>query len=383
MMLDSWDLEVMKLTGLCRYLPTGLSRKYEAPHLKKETIHNLQVHHLIDLLSDEKSYKLTKRGRDILLELGYFFNRDARTDLKKKSYQSKLKNAQWNVMLSLSGVDVYYKTARELMGVPCGYMSSLLLRADNSMKVLSSAKFLGVLKIEDIAYIPYCVENRTDWIFPTFEREMYRSQVDSIREVKDIKLIMVGETLEELWLNVSPSTVSTKIKDGQKPFHVSLEEIGSEYLLIPFGGDGVLQLKLLTLCDYKERIMRAIGCEPNRISGIAECDGWKCKSPMIVGIDFNIKRVLRGLKQIEKYDEHIKPIVCCLPFQESTYTKALRRFSSVKPFLFPISLNDIYNVFPEVKHKELKYEPVVRKGGGYIGIPSGYKTEIKIEVVEI
>lgn len=126
-----------------------------------------------------------------------------------------------------------------------------------------------------------------------------------IREVKDIKLIMFGETLEELWLNVSPSTVSTKIKDGQKPFHVSLEEIGSEYLLVPLGRDGVLQLKLLTLCGCKERIAKALRCEENNIQGLSECDGWKDGMPFIIGVDFNIKRVLRGLKQIEKYDNKL------------------------------------------------------------------------------
>lgn len=382
MMLDSWDLEVMKLTGVSRYLPTGLSRKYDAPYFKKETIHNLQVHHLIVLMNDEKSYKLTKRGHDILSKLGYSFKRDARTDLKKNSYRVKLKNAQWNVMLSLSEVDVYYKTSRELSGKQCGYMSSLHLRSDNSMKQLSGSKFLGILKLRNTAYIPYCIEGRNDWIYPNFERDVQRSQVDAIREVNDIKLILLGETLEELWLNVSPSTVSTKVVNGQKPFHVALEEIGSEYLLIPTGRDGVLQLKLITICSYKKRIAKALRCEENHIQGLSECDGWKEGMPFIVGVDFNIKRILRGLKQVERYDNMLKPVVCCLPFQESTYTKALRRFSSVKPYLFPIPLNDIYNVFPEVRYKELKYEPVAGKGGDYIVIPSGYKTEIKIEVVE-
>lgn len=72
------------------------------------------------------------------------------------------------------------------------------------MKVLSGAKFLGVFKFEHTAYIPYYVEERKSWIFPTFEREIYQSQIDVIRDVNDIKLMMVGNTLEELWLNISP-----------------------------------------------------------------------------------------------------------------------------------------------------------------------------------
>ena len=90
---------------------------------------------------------------------------------------------------------MYFKTARDLSGIDCGYMSSLLLRSDNSLKVLSGTKFLGVLKIENTAYITYYVKERNSWMYPVFEREIFRSQVDSIREVKDIKLIIFGETL--------------------------------------------------------------------------------------------------------------------------------------------------------------------------------------------
>lgn len=363
------DFELMKLIGLCRYLPTELNKIYDSQLFTRDIISNLHLHKLIRTMSDNKSYKLTKKGRDILAEADITFVKDARTDITRNSYLVKLKNAHVNVMLYLAGVNVYFKTARELSGIDCGYMSSLLLRSDNSLKVLSGTKFLGVLKIENTAYITYYVKERNSWMYPVFEREIFRSQVDSIREVKDIKLIIFGETLEELWLNISPSTESTKVEKGQKPFHISLEEIGSEYLLVPLGRDGVLQLKLLTLCGYKERIAKALRCEENKIQGLSECDGWKDGMPFIIGVDFNTKRVLRGLKQIEKYDNSLKPVVACLPFQKSTYLKIFKRFSTIKPFVFPISLNDIYNVFPEVIDKKIKDDSVKNKRGDVIYVP--------------
>ena len=373
------DFELMKLIGLCRYLPTELNKIYDSQLFTRDIISNLHLHKLIRTMSDNKSYKLTKKGRDILAEADITFVKDARTDITRNSYLVKLKNAHVNVMLYLAGVNVYFKTARELSGIDCGYMSSLLLRSDNSLKVLSGTKFLGVLKIENTAYITYYVKERNSWMYPVFEREIFRSQVDSIREVKDIKLIIFGETLEELWLNISPSTESTKVEKGQKPFHISLEEIGSEYLLVPLGRDGVLQLKLLTLCGYKERIAKALRCEENKIQGLSECGGWKDGMPFIIGVDFNIKRVLRGLKQIEKYDSSLKPVVACLPFQKSTYLKIFKRFSTIKPFVFPISLNDIYNVFPEVIDKKIKDDSVKNKRGDVIYVPEVIDKKNKIE----
>lgn len=383
MLFDTLDFEFLRLTGLCRYMPSGLSRKYTSPCLLSEVITNLQEFRLIKLMSDKMSYKLTKRGRMILSDMGYIFAGEARTSIKKASYFRKLKNAEWNIMLSLAGVDVYYQTSRELSGIPCGYMSSLLLRADNSMKVLSGAKFLGILKLEEIAYIPYYIEERKSWIYPVFEREIYHSQVDSIREVKDIKLVMLGETLEELWSDISPQTESVKVVNGQKPFHKALEEMGSEYLLIPFGRDGVLQLNIITICRNRERIAKAIGCEKSNIPGLIDCDGIKKDVPYIIGIDFNVKRILRALKQIERYDKNLVPIICCLPFQKSTMLKVLQKYHASKTYVVPITVNDIYNVFPEIRKKEIKKEPFRTKEGVYIGVPKKTYSKNEIEVVEV
>lgn len=383
MIFDTLDFEFLRLTGLCRYMPAGLNRKYDSPYFASRIISNLQDQRLIKLMSDKMSYKLTKRGRKILSEMGYTFAGEARTSIKKASYFRKLKNAQWNVMLSLSGIDVYYQTSRELSGKSCGYMSSLLLRADNSMKVLSGAKFLGVLKLSDIAYIPYYIEERKSWIYPVFEREIYRSQVDSIRDVKDIKLVLLGESLEELWSDISPQTESVKVVNGQKPFHKALEEMGSEYLLIPFGRDGVLQLSVITICRYRERIAKAIGCDKSNIQGLTDCDGIKKDVPHIIGIDFNVKRILRALKQIERYDKKLVPTICCLPFQKSTMLKVLQKYHASKTYVVPITVNDIYNVFPEIKNNEIKKKPFMTKEGDLIDVPKKIYSKTEVEVVEV
>ena len=106
MLFDTFDFEFLRLTGLCRYMPAGLYRKYDAPYLSKRVISNLQEYKLIKLMSDKQSYKLTKKGRDILEKMNLIFAKDARTNLKKASYVRKLKNADWNVLLSLAGINV-------------------------------------------------------------------------------------------------------------------------------------------------------------------------------------------------------------------------------------------------------------------------------------
>ena len=62
MIFDTVDCELLKLTGLCRYMPTGLQRRYDAPMFTRCVISNLQEHGLIKMQSDKLSLKLTTMG---------------------------------------------------------------------------------------------------------------------------------------------------------------------------------------------------------------------------------------------------------------------------------------------------------------------------------
>lgn len=373
MIFDTVDSEFLKLTGLCRYMPAGLQRRYDTPLFKRRVISNLQEHKLIKMQSDGLSMKLTTRGRDVLAEMGYEFPQDARMDLKKPSYKRKLKSAQWNVVMYLAGIDVFYKTAKELAETETGYMSSLMLRSDRNMKVLAGTRFLGILKIKDTAFIPYHIESADDWIIPGYEREIYSSQIHSMKNIKDIKLILTGESLEELWVHINTKYQCTTHRNGRKSFNNALKELGCEYLLVPFGRDGVMQLSVIKIFRYREKIAQAIGCDTRDIEELSECDGVIDGVPYIIAVDFNIKRIVRALKQIEQKKPHMVPKVCCLPFQKSTMFKLLKAYRAQKTVVVTIDKDSIYSIFPELK-KEIIREPYRTKEGEYIEVAQANKS---------
>ena len=368
MIFDTVDCEVLKLIGFCRYMPTTLQRRYDTPMLKRRVISNLQEHGLIKIQSDGLSYKLTTRGRECLAGMGYEYPDDARMDLKKPSYKRKLKNAQWNVLLTLAGIDIYYNSAQALAETDKGYMSSLILRSDKNMKVLAGTRFLGLLKLKDTVYIPYYIESENDWIIPVYEKDIYSSQVQNIKNIKEIQLILTGESLEELWNYTHNRNRSGNLGTGRKLFKEALKDLGSEYSLIPFGRDGVIQLKVITIWRYRERIAKAIGCDTKEIKNLSECDGMIDNVPYVIAVDFNIKRIVRALKQIERFNPDIVPRICCLPFQKSTMFKLLKAYNAQKTAVVTIDKNNIYNIFPEVKEDVLKREPYKTKEGEYVEV---------------
>lgn len=366
MVFDTVDFEFLRLAGICRYLPSGLSRRYNTPLFKKSVISNLKVHRLIKLMNDKMSYKLTKKGRDCLAEMGMSFSQDARTDLKKASYQRKLKNAHWNVLLLLAGIDVYYEDARQLATANCGYLSSLLLRAGKSAKVIAGARFLGILKIADTVYIPYYVETEQSWIYPKFEKEMYQSQINSMTDIKDVKLILIGESLEELWRNINHHTEPSNLGRGMKTFNRALEEFVSDFILIPFGRDGLMQMSVMKICGYRERLASALGCK--EVTVLSECDGIKDGVPYIIAIDCNVTRIVNALRQVERYDKKIIPRVCCLPFQKSIVIKTIKKYNLTKSIVTTIPVPEIYKVFPEISENRFKRDVYMTREGGYIEV---------------
>lgn len=382
MIFDFLDFEFLRLTGFSRYMPAGLWRKYDTPLLKRSVISNLEEHKLIKLLSDKMSYKLTTRGRDYLEKMGYSYAFDARTNLKKKSYIRKLKNAELNILLLLSGIDIYYETARELSDIENGYMSSLTLRSDKNMKVLSGTKFLGVLKIENTAYIPYYIESSESWIFPSFERETFSSQVGAIQGINDIKLILTGEALEELWKFSNSKTERTPLQKGRRFIGEALEEMGYEYLLVPVGKNGVMQMSVLKNKGYRQTLARRMGCTQNTSSALSECDGIMKKSPYVIAIDFNVKRIVRALRQIEKYDKKIIPTVCCLSFQKDAMLKLLTKYGKQKTMVSVIENKDIFRVFPDIKETNIKRTVFITKEGETIEIPERGGGENKAEDIK-
>ena len=242
MIYDNLDAAYLKLCGLCRYLPADLQRRYDSPVISRAVIANLEEHKLIKRQSNNLSFKLTWEGRDILAGMGYTFPVDARMDLKRPAYRRKLKNAEWNVLLFLAGIDVFGESVRRLNDSEMGYVSSLMLRADTNMRVLAGRRFLGILKMGNTAYIPYYADG---CMIPGFEREIFQSQLEPLNGITDIKLICIFETLEELWERTHPERRSEPGMRGLREMDRALEELGYEHLLVPFGRGGAMQMNLI------------------------------------------------------------------------------------------------------------------------------------------
>ena len=380
MVFDRRGFEVLRLCGFCRYLPTVACRKYDSPFFLVAEFRLLQERNLIKKVSDNSSYKLTYAGREVLEEMGYTYPKDARLDLKRPSYHRKLRNSMWNVVLFLAGIDIYADSVRTLAGKEVGYISSMVLRTDDNMKALAGTRFLGILKMQDIVYVPYFLSNAEEWIIPGYEREIYTNEINQLRSVREIQIILFGNSVEELWEVISPERQSEKLPHGMRCFDRALEELGSEYLLVPQTQSGVLQMSVLKIRSYRQRLAAAIGCIPKTRDDMNECDGTINGVPYIIGIDMNIKRIIRAIYQIKKHDSTLVPQICCFSFQKEVILKMFKRYNLENCAAVSINMKSMKDVFPEINTEAKMSEPYVTKEGRYV---DATERKVKKSVIEV
>ena len=382
MIYDRRDFEVLRLYGFCRYIPTELWKKYDSPYFLTRYIYTLQKRGLIKLQRTNRSHKLTPEGKTVLAEMGYTYPEDVRLNIGRPVYERRLKNALCNITLFLAGIDIYSDSMRTLAGKDVGYISSLVLRTDDNMKALAGTRFLGILKIRDIVYVTYHVESKNDWIVPGYEREIFFNEITQLSKPREIQLILFGNSVEELWDVISPERQSEKLPRGMRCFDRALEELGSEYLLVPQNQSGVLQLSVLKIRSYRQRLAAAIGCTPETRSDMNECDGTINGVPYIIAIDMNIKRIIRAIYQIKKHDSTLVPQICCFSFQKEVILKMLKRYNLENCAAVSINMKSMKDVFPEINTEVNMSEPHVTKEGRYVDATERKVKKSDIEVSE-
>lgn len=372
LIFDNYDCEFLKLCGLCRYMPSGIVKKFNSPVLRCEVAHNLQEHGLIRKQNNDMSYKLTGKGAEILADMGYEFPADSRTRINSLGYRRKLISAQWNVLLYLAGINIFHRSVRELEGNETGYVSSLILRANNNVRVLAGTRFHGLLKIRDCIYIPYHVEGVNDWIFPGYEKEVFTSQSESVQNIKRLCLVLFGNSLEELWEYVHPKEKSPAMTHGRKCFDTALEELGCENILVPLTSDGVLQVSVLCIRGYGKSIAKALGCDIELPDIYSRCDGIFEGTPLIVAVDMNADRIRAALLQVKLLNTTIVPKVVCLSFQRNVLMKILHYFNCQKCTILTVKETDLRKIFPEIPTAYIDRRPFIKKDGRFIEVNERY-----------
>ena len=250
MILDSQELEFLKLCALARYMPCGLAGIFEMQILKSEVSGRLAKSGYLKYVNGGcKFSRLTRRGRDILLRAGYEFPDDARPHKKGNTFNRRVINAKLNAMLYGAGINIYAGTVQGLSREDCIYIPSLTIRSEMKSKVLAGTVFYGILRIGDTAYVLYYTDDIADGAFPDFEQQTFLSMISHIENIKNVAIIIAAETVEGLIGYLMPEK-KPEITRGIVPFSELMERWQYDFYLLPMDKDGIMQIKLMCIYNY-------------------------------------------------------------------------------------------------------------------------------------
>lgn len=145
-----------------------------------------------------------------------------------------------------------------------------------------------------------------------------------------------------------------------------MEEWRYDFCMLPMNKSGVMQTRIMTLSNVRERIAREFG-NPDVPRELNQFDAVSKDRAHIAAADMNISRVERAMRQ--SYMAHITPNIICLPNQRYVYEKLAVthkyperiRFSTINP-------DAIAELFPELICENPETAPARTKDGEYITV---------------
>lgn len=365
MFLDNRDLEFLKLCGLARYMPRRAIDKYDIPLIEKETVAALLRAGYIKFVSGGcKCYRLTRKGRDILMKAGYAFPDDARPHKKGSIFDRRVINAELNMLLYGAGINIYAGTVEGLGDAE--YIPSLTIRADTKSKVLAGTRFYGILHKGDTAYVLYYAGRNSAGIFPRYEEETFLSLISRIGSVKHISVIIAAETVEGLQEIISPDK-TLKMDNGMVSFSELTERWQYDFCLLPMDKDGILQMKYITVNNARKNIAAKFGDINNVPNNLHYFDAVSGGKAYITAMDMNITRVTNALLQALEVD--VTPHIICLPHQQALYQNVAIKLQYPKLIKFTrIHIDKLTELFPAFLPAQMPLMPARTKEGGCLKI---------------
>lgn len=108
MIMNSVELETLKLCAMGRFMPCSIAGKYDLPELRVSMLNFLvKKGYLKTVKGDEKCYRLSRRGRDILYNAGYRYPDDSRPRKEGSIFKRRIIKARDKCAFYTGSRDVF------------------------------------------------------------------------------------------------------------------------------------------------------------------------------------------------------------------------------------------------------------------------------------
>ena len=240
-------------------------------------------------------WRLTPAGYAWLSEQGFPMQADRHTQRVNRRFE----NAAVILTMYAAGIDPFADSLAALRK-DSSYLSSAALRATEGQQLLGNNMAAGFLRLGSTLFAVHYPKS--------VQRVVIQREIDCAQSFMlgcgctEQAYFLCGSSYADIYralLDDQPLQNSKKVSYAQ--FY---QQISPAYLL-PCNKDGVLQLRLMKLPQYRARLARMLG-EPITAPQLADCDFFSTafQIPARVVADMELRRVFRAVQQARAAGYH-------------------------------------------------------------------------------
>ena len=354
MKFDRAEIEVLALCAWCRDLPVHGCRNIPA-----EIIRNLLELRLIRRSKNKTGYRCTPEAFALLHRAEMEFTQDKTYRTNSDALIRRMQVAEITSFFWRCGADIFIDSppAETEHNV---FLPSFALRRQKHANILGGTKLIGFYYGKDTVFIPYFIAKDNNGIYPEVEQRTFRSE--TLLCGRRPHIIYTGEgDLQEIITTVSMKKERSK-KSTTVYYKDAMDKFNCPVALIPLTQDGMRQLRILSVPDYRQRLVKNILGNDYLPPRTPQSDGRNKTDNFIIGIDCNILRFEKAV-QSQKTTK-----IFVLPFQAEAVQKIVSG-SKVQCFVLNLQETEEFLGLPHTL-PETGNKPFQTGKGEYIDVPS-------------
>ena len=298
MLFDCSDIDLLRLTGFLKNLPTGQEQRYFLRLLTPAVISPLQEYGYLGLTRNGLSYSLKPAGYDLLCSLGFDYPQDKRQPSHLPELHRRFEGASIFLTFYRAGIEVFSPQCSGLYQ-PLAYVHGSVIRRDSCMantKLFGGCRFSGIGRIGDTAYAVHFIDGN---------RMCYSTELRLLQNAIHpygchAGLIFARHSYLEAARLLAAAPPEEKARNDSVTYREAYEKTSLPVHLLACSDAGAFQLRLMALDEYRPKMAGLLlgkGYQPSdpRIpdSDSLLSDG-KTRLPFVAAMDMDLKRIDRA-----------------------------------------------------------------------------------------
>lgn len=271
------EIDILKIGAVCKDLPLNLP------------IQTLLMLGLLRQIRQKTSYRLTPKGYQLLDKIGFPYVPDKSYRTDPTTIRRRMHLAELMLFLEELGINVFLQSpeATELSFLP-----SAVLRQKGESNVLGNTKLYGFLYSQSLTYIFYRLAEQDSGLYTQNEERIFHA--NGLLGQKKPAVIYTGQNSFEKLMQMLTETATHSTADS---YYTAMQKFSCPVCFVPLSEDGLRQLRMMTVPDYKEKLCKYLLGGRYQASDNRWHDGIDSKTGerYQIGIDFNLKDFDKGL----------------------------------------------------------------------------------------